>query len=287
MHISIATAWHGHAVAASSLMSRSPTPQRFCSPVRPHRLSRKNSASERRPCEEPSEAAVQHKRVCQDDVVGAFENSFETWARPDWRLLQNGFVSLFKAPDRFAEAKLELTELGYHVLELDAAGWDTTEAALLSFGSVFDFPDYYGKNINALADCLRDVATLDYGSDPASEGTVVAIDRIDALHARDPDLAWTLLDILADTGRQALLIGHRFIVIARSDDPRLDIKPVGACPVGWNSKERLNKPAATNCIAVRRVGAQIASPSRLTGSRNPGYSERPSARISDARSWVR
>ena len=46
---------------------------------------------------------------------------------------------------------------------------------------------------------------------------------------------------VADTGRQALLLGHRFIVIARSDDPRLDIKPVGATRVDWNRREWLNR----------------------------------------------
>jgi hypothetical protein len=172
--------------------------------------------------------------------VGSFDNSPETWERPDWRLLRNGFVTLFLAPEGFDAAKRELVQLGYLIVELDAGAWTTTEAALQAFGNALHFPDYYGKNVNALVDCLRDVASFDYGSDPSSTGTVVALDCVDALVRHDPDLAWTLLDILADTGRQALLIGHRFIVIARSDDPRLEIKPVGATPVSWNAKEWLN-----------------------------------------------
>jgi hypothetical protein len=72
------------------------------------------------------------------------------------------------------------------VVELDAGTWDTTEAALLDLGRAFAFPNYYGKNINALIDCLRDVATFDYGSDPASAGTVVAIDRLDVLEHPTP-----------------------------------------------------------------------------------------------------
>ncbi|HEX3426190.1 MAG TPA: barstar family protein [Acidimicrobiales bacterium] len=145
------------------------------------------------------------------------------------------------APQGFADANRELADLGYVVVGLDAGTWGTTEAALVDLGRAFSFPEYYGKNINALVDCLRDVATFDYGSDPSSAGTLVAIDRLDVLNRRDADLTWTLLDILADTGRQALLIGHRFIVIARSDDPRLEIKPVGATGVIWNHREWLNK----------------------------------------------
>lgn len=174
---------------------------------------------------------------CHDGSVASFENSSETWQRPDWRLLQNGFVTLFFAPDQFDATKRELAELGYLVVEMDAGTWDTTEAALKAIGSAFDFPDYYGRNINALVDCLRDVATFDYGSDATSTGTLVALDRLDVLESRDSNLAQTLLDILADTGRQALLIGHRFIVLARSDDPGLRMGAVGATRVLWNDKE--------------------------------------------------
>ena len=173
--------------------------------------------------------------------MGSFDNAPETWERTDWTLLQNGFITLFMASQSFADAKRALADLGYVVVELDAGSWDTTEAALLDFGRSFAFPDYYGKSVNALVDCLRDVATFDYGSDPASAGTVVAIDHLDSLNRRDADLTWTLLDTLADTGRQALLIGHRFLVIARSDDPRLAIRPVGATAVGWNRREWPNK----------------------------------------------
>lgn len=170
-------------------------------------------------------------------VVASFENSPETWQRPDWRLMQNGFVSLFCGKQVFTEARTELASLGYLVVNLDASEWDTTNAALLGFARAFDFPDYYGKNMNALVDCLADVATYAYGSDPTATGTVVAIDRLDAFVARDSELGWSLLDILADTGRQALLIGHRFIVIARSEDPRLMLRPVGGSSVMWNPRE--------------------------------------------------
>ena len=173
--------------------------------------------------------------------MASFENSSETWQRPDWKLLQNGFVTLFCSKRIFDTAQTELADLGYDLVKLDAGEWDTTETGLLAFGMAFDFPDYFGKNLNALADCLRDVATFDYGSDPSSTGTVVAIDRFDVLAKRDLDLAWTLLQILADTGRQALLIGHRFIVLVRSDDPALRLNAVGSTQIMWNQREFLDR----------------------------------------------
>ena len=173
--------------------------------------------------------------------MASFENSSEVWQRRDWELLQNGFVTFFCSMKAFDAAQGDLADVGYHLVKLDAGRWETTESALLAIGRVFDFPDYYGKNLNALVDCLRDVATFNYGSDPKSSGTAVVVDRFDRLAERDLDLAWTLLDILADTGRQALLIGHRFIVIVRSDDPALLLKPVGATPTMWNRREWLDR----------------------------------------------
>jgi hypothetical protein len=170
-------------------------------------------------------------------VTPSFDNDQDTSQRRDWELLQNGFVTLFWRKSLFAETKATLLELGYSVVELDAGEWLTTEEALAAFGRALHFPDYYGMNVNALADCLSDVATFDYGSDPKSAGTVIALDRYDAFIEHDPQLGWTLLDILADTGRQALLIGHRFIVVVRSEDPVLSLPAVGGTPVMWNRTE--------------------------------------------------
>ena len=109
------------------------------------------------------------------------------------------------------------------------------------FRPPLDFPSYYGRNLNALADCLRDVATFDHGSDPESEGTVIALDHYDKFatllsqggfnHPRHPP----------DTARQALLIGHRFIVILQSEDGGLTFGTVGGTSVSWNRREFMNK----------------------------------------------
>jgi hypothetical protein len=173
--------------------------------------------------------------------VPSFENTPETWERVDWQLLQNGFVTMFWSRDLFTATAHSLTDMGYKVVALDAGEWHTTQDALLSLGEALDFPSYYGKNLDALVDCLRDVAGFDYGSDPESEGTVIALDHYDKFTTLLSQMAWTILDILADTGRQALLIGHRFIVILQSDHDGLTFGTVGGTSVGWNRREFLNK----------------------------------------------
>ena len=48
-----------------------------------------------------------------------------------------------------------LTGTGIYPAQLPE--WRTTEEALDAFGRALQFPDYYGGNVNALVDCLRDV----------------------------------------------------------------------------------------------------------------------------------
>ena len=42
-------------------------------------------------------------------------------------------------------------------VQLSAAGWDTPEKAHHALAKALHFPDYYGKNLDALHDCLTDL----------------------------------------------------------------------------------------------------------------------------------
>jgi hypothetical protein len=41
--------------------------------------------------------------------------------------------------------------------------------------ALLEFPDYYGRNLDALNDCLRDVAAADYGVRDGGPGFGVAL----------------------------------------------------------------------------------------------------------------
>ena len=43
-------------------------------------------------------------------------------------------------------------------VQLSAAGWDTPEKAHADLAKALDFPAYYGKNLDALHDCLTELA---------------------------------------------------------------------------------------------------------------------------------
>jgi hypothetical protein len=156
-----------------------------------------------------------------------------------YRLVMNGPVTLFHRPQVLAESLGWLSAHAYGVVEIDARTARTTPELLDRFAAALDFPDYFGRNLDALNDCLRDVADHAYGFDPTAVGSVLVLRGYDAFARREPADAWRVLDIVARRWQEAALIGHRMMCLVQSDDPDLALRPVGATPVMWNGAEWL------------------------------------------------
>ena len=98
---------------------------------------------------------------------------------------------------------------GWRFAEVD--GWHhTTKAEFLeAIGKTLDFPDYYGQNFDALADCLTDV--------DAGDGTVLLWDGWGALARAEPrafNVALSVLGTRVNADR-----GGPFAVLLRGDGP--------------------------------------------------------------------
>ncbi|GGS43342.1 hypothetical protein GCM10010171_43070 [Actinokineospora fastidiosa] len=89
-------------------------------------------------------------------------------------------------------------------------------------------------------------AMVDHGWAPGTAGLAVVLTHYDAFAASWPDLAWAMLDLMAEHSRVAALMGRRLLCLVHSSDPDLSFEPVGAAPVLWNPAEWLD--------AVRREG---------------------------------
>ena len=157
-----------------------------------------------------------------------------------YRLMSSSFVRLFWRSALFDQTLDWLRAHGYHVVRVDASTW-TQEADLhRDIAVALDFPDYYGHNLDALNDCLRDVAVGAYGNDAGATGFVLALTGYDAFAAHCPREAHIVLDIVADRARHAMLTGQRMCCLVQSDDPDLRFEPVGSMPVLWNDTEWLD-----------------------------------------------
>lgn len=160
--------------------------------------------------------------------------------RLDYRLMANTFVTLFWRASVFDEAVQWLAGHGYTIVHLDARRWATKADMHRDVASALDFPDYYGHNLDALNDCLRDVVAYRYGTTREATGLLIAFNGYHAFAEADRRCAAEVLDIIAGQARSAALIGHRMLCLVQSDDPQIAFEPVGAMPVLWNHREWLD-----------------------------------------------
>jgi RNAse (barnase) inhibitor barstar len=155
--------------------------------------------------------------------------------RLDWNLLRHGPIALYYRPDVLAEDVTWLIQHDYIINQFDCQIWQSPDDLHQALATELAFPDYYGRNLAALNDCLSDLAIPDPG------GRVLVFAHYDQVARQWPEMAWHVLDIIADQSRSFLLFGRRLIALIQTDDPQLVFDPVGACPVSWNSREWFNK----------------------------------------------
>ena len=88
----------------------------------------------------------------------------------------------------------EQTDMGYTVT-LDASRWFDEGIMHNDFARAFAFPDHYGRNLDALVDCLRDVAEVSPARDV---GLVIVVRGFARFQQALPATASALLSILDD-----------------------------------------------------------------------------------------
>jgi hypothetical protein len=161
-------------------------------------------------------------------------------------LLINTSVTLFWRRKVLDETTSWLDAHGYQVTGLNTSSWSTERDLHRDIAAALDFPDYYGRNLDALNDCMRDVVSQDYGWAPNTTGLALVFTGYDAFAAHCPRAAQIVLDILADQSRSAALFGRRLMCLVQSNDPDIKFAPVGATPVAWNDAEWLDPKRHTN-----------------------------------------
>jgi Barstar (barnase inhibitor) len=164
----------------------------------------------------------------------------EDGSETDFRLVMNSWVTMFWQSSFLDNTVEWLQAHNYEVATFDAESWTSRGAMLDAISRGLSFPSYFGRNLDALNDCMRDVASGDYGWDPDAKGVVFVLRGFHQFAAVDKYAAQVVLEVFADAARSALLIGNRLICLVQSDDPELSFDPVGATPVMWNEAEWLN-----------------------------------------------
>jgi RNAse (barnase) inhibitor barstar len=167
--------------------------------------------------------------------MSIFKDGTDDYQRLDFTLIRNGAITLYYRNDFLSEDLAWLESHGYRLNRFDCSAWETEQQMHNAFAQVLEFPGYYGRNLNALNDCLSDIEVPDNG------GLVLVLQHYGAFAARLPELAWKVLDIIERNSRTYLLFGRHLLALVQSDDPAISFAPVGACAVDWNRREWLNK----------------------------------------------
>ncbi|MEM6675459.1 MAG: barstar family protein [Planctomycetota bacterium] len=162
-----------------------------------------------------------------------FKEDSEDWKRLDFDTLKRGPIALYHSASLLTRDVEEMRSLGYLVLPMDLESEDEESFHTL-VARVLKFPGYYGRNLDALNDCLGGLPET-FGED-----LLIVLDSFDTFFRRDERSAHIILDLLWQNSMRNQLWGHTTITFVRSADPRFEVPPVGAAGVGWNSEEFLN-----------------------------------------------
>lgn len=169
--------------------------------------------------------------------MATWDADVESTGGLDFRLVRNTFVTMFWRTSVLDETVTWLRSNAYDVVEFEASSWSSAAHMFVDVARGLSFPDYFGRNLDALNDCMRDVAAGDYGWSAEATGLVIVLRGFDAFAGVDPRTAQIMLDIFATQARSALLVGNRMMCLVQSNDARLAFDPVGAMPVMWNDAE--------------------------------------------------
>jgi RNAse (barnase) inhibitor barstar len=163
--------------------------------------------------------------------------------RLDWTVLRDGGVALYWRSEILADDLHWFGSNGYRIVSFETAAWLTEERMHDSLKADLSFPEYYGKNLNALDECMwDDLAVHDVG------GLVLVLNHYDSFAKADLDAGSSgkktsdvVLDIFARATRYHMLFGRRLITLVQSDDPQIRFDRLGGASATWNWREWLNK----------------------------------------------
>jgi RNAse (barnase) inhibitor barstar len=130
------------------------------------------------------------------------------------RIIRSGRSGVYAAPPLTGPLRAAAARAGLSWFDLDLAGVTDRDAFLQRCAVVFSFPGYYGRNWDALHECLRDVA------DRGEPGAIVHWRRGAELARRAPEAVTTGLEVLKDVAAHWGASRRTFLVVVDRDSAR-------------------------------------------------------------------
>lgn len=112
-----------------------------------------------------------------------------------------------------------------------------------SLKAQLSFPNYYGKNLKALDECMLDDLVVS-----GSGGLALVLNHYDSFLKAVLDRALDerssaeeVLSIFAKAMRRHMHFGRRLLILVQSDDPKIQFGRLAGIAASWNHQGWLNK----------------------------------------------
>jgi len=130
------------------------------------------------------------------------------------KILRGGRAGVCAAPRLVGPLRAAAKRAGLVWLDLDLAGVADRDAFFRRCAAVFSLPDYFGRNWDALHECMLDFAGR------GVPGAIVRWRRGAELARRAPEAVTTALEILEDAAAYWSASGRIFLVVVDRDSAR-------------------------------------------------------------------
>lgn len=151
-----------------------------------------------------------------------------------WRkLLTDGSVKLFHKNGVLNQFISGISNEGFDIYNFDCSEWGAKNYHT-DLAATLDFPDHYGKNLDAFNDCLSDVV-------PKNSGIVLVFKNYDSFAEKNADDAYQILDIIQINAWRFLIEDIKLLAFIQSNDPNIDFPDLGGLSAEWNDEEWFNK----------------------------------------------
>ncbi|RDI15920.1 barstar family protein [Flavobacterium sp. AG291] len=153
-----------------------------------------------------------------------FQNNAETWQRLDYHIMSRGFIKPYN-DEMLLETDLEwLRKENYSIVNFDCLDWNNHIEVMHDDLSLnLHFPPYYGKNWDALYECLNELEI-------SESGTVVVFKNLDMINIKT---VHTLIDCFVSSAQRHILFNERLLVLIKVDNQKFELHPLGAFKMHW------------------------------------------------------
>lgn len=148
----------------------------------------------------------------------------------DKAIMSDGFIRIYANETKLEDDIELLRNKKYQIIEFDGNFISTKMELMFDLENKLQFPDYFGRNYDALIDCLRDYEIPE-------NGLVLLFRHLNNL---DLEHVHILLDILCNYSRQRIVWNQKLITLVQVRDKNFKLEePIGA--VNFYLKCRMEK----------------------------------------------